>query len=133
MLKKFLVLKVSFFILFFSTSSYSDWRFITDNIRGDKFYSDLEKAKRKDNFIYYWRLVDLIKPLSHGVFSVKSYIEVDCVSSLERTLAVYYYNDSMGDGEIVSHTNTASKWSTPKQTSTQHLFSKIMCEIVKSR
>ena len=51
-------------------------------------------------YVYWWFLVDRMKPHSEGYISFRGYEEVDCGRTRSRTLQYVFYKESMGVNEI---------------------------------
>ena len=76
-MKKLTILLVLIFSFLFSTTSWGDWKFIVEGVRGDKFYYEKDRVRKGGKFIYFWELVDYIKPFK-GELSSTKYVELDC-------------------------------------------------------
>ena len=58
-MKKLLLLLISLLISF---NSYGGWAYFGDNADGDTFYIDIETIKEHGGYVYWWRMIDLVKP-----------------------------------------------------------------------
>jgi hypothetical protein len=119
-LLKIIVMAVSllFFSLMFSASSYAEWTRSGTNEHGDHFYVDFERIRKQDDYIYYWALADLKKPLSTGHRSVINYKEADCKSFRFRIVTWSLYKQSMGGGASDAYAGQEHKgWQYPNPNS----------------
>ena len=59
-------------LLFISLLTFSinvvavNWVKIEDNTGGDSFYVDVDDIKKSNGHIYYWNLINFIKPSKNG-------------------------------------------------------------------
>ena len=73
------ILIISIFLYLFSVvNCFADfnWKKIGSNIAGDVSYVDLSSIKRVGNNVFFFRLMDYIKPTDQGDLSSKIYFEV---------------------------------------------------------
>ena len=108
-MKKFLIINILLFTSFFSNSSYGDWVKVVEDLNGNIFYVDFERIRKNDNYVYYWFLVDLIKP-SSGYLSSKTYNEGDCKMLRFRDLQFVNHYEQMGKDPGDVQTNENPKW-----------------------
>ena len=108
-MKKFLIINILLFTSFFSNSSYSDWVKVVEDLNGNIFYVDFERIRKNDKYVYYWFLVDLIKP-SSGYLSSKTYNEGDCKMLRFRDLQFVNHYEQMGKDPGDVQTNENPKW-----------------------
>ena len=74
----------------------------------------IERIKKHEGKVYYWELIDRLKPTQLGFFSAKLYVEANCVRFGYRYLNQTYYDGSMASGTISSSYNTPDKdWTYP--------------------
>jgi len=76
-----------------------NWKKIGSNIEGDVSYVDLSSIKKVGNNIFYFNLMDYIKPTNQGDLSAKNYFEVNCLDLSFRYIKDFYYKEPMGNGE----------------------------------
>ena len=83
----------------------AEWRFVSTDDTGDKYYADPATKKRTGNIVRIWTLVDYVKkPLvSHGIaaHSIRGYMQFDCNERSSLLLDMTAFNGNMGKGEIV--------------------------------
>ena len=100
------------FSVMFSSTSYAGWTKVQEWY-GDVFYVDFENIRKNDGYLYYWQLIDRIKPSSFGELSVKNLYEVDCnIPHRERSVAATYYTQPMGRGNPNTTDNNTREWAT---------------------
>ena len=96
------ILTISIFIYIFSVANCFaeyNWKKIGSNIDGDVSYVDLSSIKKVGNNIFYFNLMDYIKPTNQGDLSAKNYFEVNCLDLSFRYIKDFYYKEPMGNGE----------------------------------
>ena len=82
----------------FPTSSQAEWTKATEDVNGNSYYVDLERIRKHDGFIYYWDLIDLLKPNENGWMSVKLYNQGDCKLFRYKRLSYSFHKEPMGGG-----------------------------------
>ena len=82
----------------FSSTSFAGWTGVSENVDGDTYYVDFERIKKHDGYVYYWELIDLLKPNSIGTMSAKNYIQGDCKKFRYKFLSGSFHTEPMGGG-----------------------------------
>ena len=129
-MKKITILLVIIFTFLFSTTSWGDWNYVTENTSGDKFYYDKNRIRKSGNSLYFWELKDFIKP-KDGVLSVTTYIRLDCSIFRYKSLKFQIYKNSMGEGEMIvefTPKGESGEWKYPKPNSVKEGMYKKICE-----
>ena len=93
--------KIFIFLYIFSIANcFADynWKKIGSNIDGDVSYVDLSSIKKVGNNVFYFVLMDYIKP-KEGDLSAKNYFELNCLNLSYRYIKDFYYKEPMGNGE----------------------------------
>ena len=127
-MKKITILLVIIFTFLFSTTSWGDWNYLTENVYGSKFYYDKDRIRKSGKYIYFWELYDYIKPTKFGYLSDTTYIELDCSIFRFKRLKYQTYDKSMGEGKMTNDMTPPNEWSYPKpNTSGEFMYNKI-CE-----
>ena len=130
-MKKITILLVIIFSFLFSTTSWGDWNYLTENVSGDKFYYDKDRIRKSGKYLYFWDLIDFLKPTEYGNLSYTYYIQLDCSIFRYKNLKYQTYNKSMGEGNITTDMTPKGKhgeWKYPTlNSSTEYMFEKI-CE-----
>ena len=110
-MKSLLTILTLLFTLMFSSTSFAGWTKVSENVSGNIFYVDFENIRKNDSYLYYWQLLDRIKPTSYGDLSTKRLFEVDCnIPHRERSVAATYHTQPMGRGNPSTTDNTPSEW-----------------------
>ena len=126
-MKKITLLLVIIFTFLFSTTSWGEWTYVTETVDGNKFYYDKDRVRKSGKYLYFWILIDLIKP-TKGVLSSTSYTQLDCSIFRFKDLKSMYYKKSMGEGEITVEGTPKDEWKYPKPNSVfESMYNKI-CE-----
>ena len=98
MKKLLLIFTLLFSILMFSTPSYGEWTKVSENVNGTTFYVDFERIKKHGGYVYFWNLLDYLKPDEHGILSAKVYRQCDCKLFRYKVLSVSFHKEPMGVG-----------------------------------
>ncbi len=60
--KKITLLLVIIFTFLFSTTSWGDWNYVTENVNGVTFYYDKDRIRKSGKYLYFWELGVSKKP-----------------------------------------------------------------------
>ncbi len=126
-MKKITILLVIIFTFLFSTTSWGEWIFVTENVDGNKFYYDKDRVRKIGNYIYFLELGDIMKP-KKGFSSSIRHIELDCSIFRYKVLKLRGYKNSMGEGDIVGDYTPKDEWRYPPPNSTFEYMYKKICE-----
>ena len=111
----------------FSLPSYSKWTSVAQNTNGSTFYVDFERIRKHGGYVYWWDLVDYLKPKESGTWSSQTYYEGDCGRFRTRILGDVYHKQSMGRDVGRSVTRENPKWVYPSPgTISEHILT-IVC------
>ena len=111
MKKLLLISTLLFSTLMFSTPSYAEWTEVSKTIiGGNTFYVDLERIKKHGGYVYYWQLLDRLKPTEQGVFSAIVYLQGDCKVFRFKVLSVSRHKEPMGGGTPSQTEITDKNW-----------------------
>ena len=125
-MKKITLLLVIIFTFLFSNTSWGDWSYVTESVLG-KFYYDKDRVRKSGKYIYFWTLIDYLKP-EKGSLSLTSYTELDCSIFRFKNLKLQTYKYSMGVGEMIGDYTPPNEWKYPQPDSVgETLYNKI-CE-----
>ena len=87
----------------FSSLSFGEWEYFFENPKGDRVYWDKDKVRVSGGFVYWYNMLDLIKPIPgislQGVLSISSYNESNCQKMSSTTLSTTGFERAMGEGE----------------------------------
>ena len=95
-MKTLLTISTLVFTVMFSSTSFAGWTKVIENSMGT-YHVDFERIQKHDGFVYYWELVDLLKPFN-GVLSYKIYHQGDCKLLRHKILSFSYHKEPMGGG-----------------------------------
>ena len=127
-MKKLLILLFSILISF---NSYGEWKFVFTDDQGNDLYIDTDRIKEHGGYVYYWYMVDRLKPSESGSISSKMYLQVDCGINRYKHLTYLSYKESMGKGEINNTYNPPNEqWRYPTPNSTAGLELNFICDYV---
>ncbi len=93
---------------------------------GTIFYIDLEKIRKHDGYVYYWELVDYLKPIN-GVWSAKVYKQGNCKQFRFKFLSFSFYKDPMGNGTADTSNAIDKNWIYPPPISSAETVLKTVC------
>jgi hypothetical protein len=120
-----LILALTFTVMFSSTS-FADWTKVSENVNGNTFYVDFERIRKHGGFVYYWWLVDLIKPIQ-GNLSAKQYSQGDCKLFRFKRLSESGHKEPMGRGTVESYSPKNPEWTYPSPNSSAEAILKSVC------
>jgi hypothetical protein len=91
-------LTILLFSILISFSSYGKWMKFVENNTGDTHYLEMNTVKEHGGYVYYWDLIDYLKPSRSGMMSAKVYHQGDCGISRYKALSFFSYKQPMGGG-----------------------------------
>lgn len=116
----------------FSSTSYADWTLVSDDVSGNIYFVDFERIRKHQGSVYWWDLINLLKPDKQGNLSYKSYIQGDCKLIRVKVLSVNLYREPMGEGTPHFSSNKPDKnWGYPSPNSSNETILKRVCEYAK--
>ena len=127
-MKKITILLVIIFTFLFSTTSWGEWSYVTDNVDGVRFYYDKDRVRKSGKYIYIWTLIDLLKPNEYGSLSSTSYTELDCSIFRFKNLKHQFYNKSMDEGKMTGYFTPLDEWKYPQLDSVIEVMYNKICE-----
>ena len=131
-MKKLLTLTTLIFSVMFSSSSFAEWKKVSETVTGNTFYVDFERIKKHDGYVYWWELNDWLEPNETGDLSAKSYIQGDCKKFRYKWLNYSSYKGQMGGGEVSGTSNTPDKeWTYPSPASVGEITLKSVCQYAR--
>ena len=122
-----LILTLFFSTLMFASPAYADWESLDDNVDGTTFYVDFDRIRINGGHVYYWQLMDLLKPSSQGILSGKTYYRGDCEMLRYKTLSFIFYEQPMGEGSGESSVSINKEWFYPSPNSMGEYTLKRVC------
>ena len=115
-----------FSIVLFSVPSYARWTKVGANVAGNSFYVDYEKIKKKNGYVYWWSLLDFLKPLDGRYLSHKVYTQGDCALLRFLTLSSHLHKEPMGRGDKDT-SKSPEEWRYPTPNSVNKTILKSVC------
>jgi hypothetical protein len=128
-MKNLLTITTLVFTLMFSSPSFAKWKKVTENVDGYSFYVDFRRIKNKGGFVYYWELLDRLKPNKYGDLSSKTYTQGDCMLSRVKYLSFSSHKEQMGGGTGQPNKPKNPEWTYPSPNSVGETILKIVCSI----
>ena len=125
-MKKITILLVIIFTFLFSTTSWGEWSYVSESVKG-KMYYDKDRIRKGGKFIYFWMLNDLFEPYERSM-SFTTYIELDCSIFRFRGLEYQFYSKSRGEGENTFPMTPDKEWRYPKPNTPFEYTFNIICE-----
>jgi hypothetical protein len=122
---KKLILILLFSTVMFSSSSYAEWTNVVKNIKAT-FYVDFERIRKHDGYVYWWELIDFLKPTS-GMLSGEIYKQGDCKLFRLKRLSVSFHNEPMGGGTGETVNEPDKEWRYPSPNSINEVILKQVC------
>ena len=126
-MKTLLTIYTLVFTVMFSSTSHADWTKV-DEFGGETHYVDFERIRKVDGFVYYWVLVDYLKPENTGELSAKAYQQGDCKLFRYKYLSISSHKEPMGVGSGKSFTYNDNDWKYPPPNSSGEVILKEVCQ-----
>lgn len=114
-----------------ASASSAKWTRIFENSKGTA-YVDFEKIREKDGYVYFWSLVDYLRPTGQGILSSKAYIKGDCTLFRVQNLRYVHYIKPMGRDTGRSNRPVSPKWRHPPPVSLMEVALKSICKHISS-
>jgi hypothetical protein len=128
MKKLLLIFTLLFSTLMFSIPSYAEWTKVDESISGISYYLDFDRIRKHGEYVYYWELVDYLKPTKYGKLSGKTYYQGDCKLFRDKGLSFSFYKEPMGRGTPATSSNVPAKdWYYPPPNSVSETTLKRVC------
>ena len=111
---------------------YGDWVQVSTHVDGSStFFIDLDSVKERDEYLYFWTLVDYVSPREDTDLKILSEVsrrEVSCEEKKMRNEVIFNFGDNMGKGEMVLHIDTPdTQWMLPPPGSNFLFFINVAC------
>ena len=115
----------------FSSSSYAGWTAVSEGTgttnSGNTFYVDFERIRKHDGYVYWWNLMDYLKPSSTGRLSAKTYNQGDCKLFRYKRLSYSFHDEPMGTGAGEVQEPEQKGWRYPPPNSGDEIILKQVC------
>ena len=94
----------------------------------DTYYVDFERIRKVDGYVYYWMLIDFLKPItSEMLLSSKMYNQGDCKLFRLKTLSFVHHKQPMGRDTGDSNSPKNPEWVYPPPNSSHETILKAVC------
>jgi hypothetical protein len=130
-MKKLIIVSAILFSLMFSSTSFARWTNIIRNHGGTTFYLDVLRIAKNDRYVYFWELIDYLKPTENGVLSHQVFAQGDCKLIKKKTVSFSSYKKPMGAGKGVPYEPKNSIWVKPSPGSAMETMVKSACELAR--
>ena len=127
--KIFILTTLVFFKITFISAVQVHWQKITIGSNGYVFYINLLNIKEIQNKVYFWQLIDYLRPDEYGDMSAKIYIESDCINLKYKWLSFSYHKESMAKDIAIQNkpSKNLSHWQTASPSSTSASVLEYVC------
>ena len=129
-MKKLLTISTLIFTVMFSSPSFAEWTKVGESVDGTTFYVDFDRIRKHGGYVYWWDLIDYLKPNEYGTLSSKNYRQGDCKLFRFKGLSSSFHNEPMGEGTAPPFT-PPEKWYYPSPNSSIEEILKIVCAYAK--
>ena len=132
MKKLFSLVILIFFKLIFILPGQEHWKKVTTGSNGYDFYINLLSVEERASKVYFWQLINYIKPDEYGDMSAKIFIESDCVNLRYKWIAFSYHKEPMGKDSSIKKkpTKNLSRWQVASPHSTAKSILDYVCNSV---
>ena len=113
--------------LVLSPNSFSEWVGVDKTPDGSTHYLDFDRIRNVDGYVYFWSMVDFLKPTGYGDLSGKFYTKGDCKNFRLANLRLSLHQEPMGEGVGEVRTRSEEKWSYPPPDSMNETLLKTVC------
>jgi hypothetical protein len=122
-----LIFTLLFSTVMFSSTSFAGWTKVSENVDGTTFYVDFGRIRKHDGFVYYWTLLDYLKPNKYGTLSSKIYKQGDCKLFRFKSLSFVHHKQPMGGGTGDGNSPKNPEWRYPSPNSVNEILLKSVC------
>ena len=120
------------FLSLLSTPVFADWTEVDVSVSGNTHYVDFERIRKHGGYVYWWDLVDYLKPIS-GDLSSKVYNQGDCKLFRYKKLSGSFHKEPMGrgTGDVLEPPEGHKGWKYPPPNSASEISLKSVCKHAK--
>ena len=126
-MKSILTISTLLFTMMLSSISFAEWTKVAKGSSGNIFYLDFERIRKHNGYVYWWDMVDFLKPDKYGDLSVKLYKEGDCKLFRYRPLSFSFHKEPMGYGTGDVQESQKKNWGYPPPNSMSEKILKAVC------
>ena len=113
----------------FTSPVFAEWTWVSES-EGGTFYIDFHTVKENNGYVYFWDMVDYLKPSQQGHLSSKLLKEVDCdIPRKFKYLSFVHCTQPMSGGNCDANSN-ASEWEYPSPNSVDEALTNEVCDFV---
>ena len=126
-------MKFPFFILltaivFSAPANSAEWTAVSANHHAT-FFVDENSIKKKDGYVFYWDMGNLLGPIGEGVVSISSFNKADCKNFLVKTLKTSFHKMPMANDKVEVLNTTKRAWTKPSLSSASSKILKYVCNM----
>ena len=116
----------------FASPAYADWKWVATNVGGTTAYVDFDRMRTNGGYVYFWQLVDFLKPDEFGYLSDKVYIQGDCEMFRYKYLSFSFYKQPMGEGSGNTDSTPDTEWTYPSPNRVAETILKKVCDYAET-
>ena len=112
-MKKTTLILLTLFSVTISLPSYADWTRVGKNQSKSLYHVDFDTIRKEDGYVYYFQMVQFLKPIPILGFSNKAYVQGDCKNNRIKILQIRLYDEPMGEGvgrKMPNMEDNANQW-----------------------
>ena len=114
-----------------STPVFAEWTKVGVDVNGNTFYVDFERIRKHGGYVYWWELIDILKPTKQGALSGKVYKQGDCKLFRSKGLSFSHHKEPMGGGTGDISNPKNPEWNYPSPNSSDETILKSVCKYAK--
>lgn len=126
-MKSLLTIFTLLFTVIFSSTSFGGWTKVGKSRIGSTFYVDFERIRKQDGYVYWWDMVDMLKPNKFGDLSSKLYKQGDCKLFRFKILSFSFHKEPMGGGTSERASPRNPEWGYPSPNSINETILNSVC------
>lgn len=119
-------------ILTFSSYANAEWAYFSNNKAGDH-YIDYDRIVKGDGYIYFWALINHLRPSAQNELRALSsivYHKVDCKTPRKLMyLQFLRYGQYYGKGTVTGRSTLGKKWRYPEPGTLRELYVDHVCSL----
>ena len=124
-----LIFTLLFSTLMFSSPSFAKWTKVGESVDGNTFYVDFGRIRKQNGYVYFWKLMNLLKSLENEILSANFYYQGDCKLFRYKYLSYSFHKEPMGGGigEVLEPKGENANWKYPSPNTTDESVLKSVC------
>ena len=117
-------------VLLNTSFAFQEWTKVAIGNNGHTFFVDMMKIIEKKKYIYFWQLINYIKPDEYGDYSAKIYIQADCKKFKFRWNKVSYHKLFMAKDKVKATipSKAVEGWQYPRPNTTSFAVLDYVCK-----